>query len=596
MSCQKATILAILALASLSNAPPREPPFTILPPAASSESGARGVVTLTLDLQAESRVCEMVEVFQLAPSDRARRRWRLESDTIRKVVDATLTLQGRPGKATLLALRCPGITAYALHGPFEWPLGPERQAVDLRARRTIRGTLPGQVSPPRVTWLDSEDSGDADPWPTCSLVEPARWQCIGLPLDRSGVVLAPDSQPLSYGIVPLSAIGQPVEMRSAAWGRLIRILGVSHDKTELHVAAKKPSSSGRRPRSIRMFLTPDDTITVSQVSRSSFWISGSRRTEEGVLEITGARIATERIPMDDWQGGPPELPIYVPTAPPILVAGQVLTADGRPARRSLVSVSELYADPAPRREAVEEPPYRRSITEVRTDSQGRFQIAGLGPHSYEFLATHATLGRVSAILEPDTAPIVLRLKAPKQVRGRVVRELQPVSGVPVRTVPNLAQLAESIDPTDYIGGDTITDRDGRFLLALPPRGSGELRIGQGGTGVVRLPLPVVTQMPLVTDLGDIELFPLARLIVRIDGVDACELYAIGPLGSPGVEIMRPTRQAPGVRSFRLPESGWWWLSLVCNNLEEPLRPSFVHIPPDSAETSIRALVMPQPDR
>ena len=206
------------------------------------------------------------------------------------------------------------------------------------------------------------------------------------------------------------------------------------------------------------------------------------------------------------------------------------------------------------------------------------------------------MGRVSAILKPDTAPVVLRLEPPKRVRGRVVRELQPVSGVPVRTVPNLAQLAESIDPTDYIGDDTIADRDGRFLLALPPRGSGELRSGQGGTGVVRLPLPVATQMPLVTDLGDIELFPLARLVVWIEGVGACELYATGPLGLPGVEIIRPTRQEPGVRSFRLPESGWWWLSLVWNNLEEPLRPSFVHIPADSTETSIRALVRPQPDR
>ena len=93
--------------------------------------------------------------------------------------------------------------------------------------------------------------------------------------------------------------------------------------------------------------------------------------------------------------------------------------------------------------------------------------------------------------------------------------------MPLRTVPNLAQLAESIDLTDHVGGDTITDRDGRFLLTLPRRGSGELRIGQGKTGVVRLPLPVATQMPLVTDLGDIELFPLARLIVRVDGVGAC---------------------------------------------------------------------------
>lgn len=455
------------------------------------------------------------------------------------------------------------------------------------------------MRPTRIAWLDSEDRGDADPWPTCSLVAPGHWECIGLPLDRSGVVIVPASQPLSYGIVPrtpLSTIGQPVEVRSAAWGRLIRVLGAGDTETELRLAVKKPRSSGRRPRSIRTFLTPDDRITISQVDRSSFWIAGSERTEETVLEITGARIATERIPIDDWQQGPPELPIYVPTSAPIMVAGQVLSADGRPAPGALVSVSEISMDPQQQREGVERPPRRQAVTEVRADSQGRFQIAGLGPQAYDFLAVHATLGRVSAILEPDSAPMVLRLEVPKQVRGRVVRERQPVSGVPVRRFPNVAELAEAIDPTEYVESETITDPDGRFVLALPPRGSGELRIGRAGTGVVRLPLLPATQMPPVTDLGDITLSPLARLVVRIDGVDACDLYATGPLGSPGIEVIRSIRKGSGVRSFRLPESGGWWLSLICSGVEQPLSPSFVQIPADATDMSIRAPVAPQPDR
>ena len=245
---------------------------------------------------------------------------------------------------------------------------------------------------------------------------------------------------------------------------------------------------------------------------------------------------------------------------------------------------------------MERPPRRRAVTEVSADSQGRFQIAGLGPQAYDFLAVHATLGRVSAILEPDSAPVVLRLEVPKQVWGRVVRERQPVSGVPVRTFPNIAQLAEAIDPTEHVGGETITDRDGRFVLALPPRGSGELHIGRAGTGVVRLPLLPATQMPPVTDLGDTTLSPPARLVVRIDGVDACDLYATGPLGSPGMEIIRSIRKGSGVRSFRLPEPGGWWLNLVCSGFEQPLSPSFVQIPADATEMSIRARMAPQPDR
>ena len=313
----------------------------------------------------------------------------------------------------------------------------------------------------------------------------------------------------------------------------------------------------------------------------------------------GTQVATQRIAIDDWQAGLPELPIYISTAPPIRVAGQVLTADGRSAGGSLVSVSEIYLDEQVSRARragsegpgrIDEPPRRRSVAEVQTDSDGRFDIAGLGQQDYEFFAMHATLGRVTAILEPSTAPVVLRLEVPKQVRGRVVRERQPVPDVPVRTLPNLGQLAAALDPTDYLGGETVTDRQGRFVLAVPPSGSAELRIGSGDTGVVRRPLPPATEMPLLTDLGEIELPALARLVVRIDGVDPCDLYATGPLGSPGMETIRSTRQGPGLRSFRLPEAGGWWLSLFCNDQEEALSPSFIPIPSDAEETSIRVRV------
>ena len=62
------------------------------------------------------------------------------------------------------------------------------------------------------------------------------------------------------------------------------------------------------------------------------------------------------------------------------------------------------------------------------------------------------------------------------------------------------------------------------------------------------------------------------------------------LGSPGMETIRSTRQGPGLRSFRLPEAGGWWLSLICHDQEEALSPSFVPIPSDAEETSIRVRV------
>ena len=602
MRLRKAAIPAILALASLGNAQVSEPPFAILRSATPAESRTRGLVRLTLDLGTGARGCQALDVFQLTPSDVTWPRWRANVTTRVKVVDGTLTVYGGAGRTTLLVLRCPGVTPYALHGPFEWPVRPERQVVDLRPRRTIRGTLPDQVNPPRVIWLDGDERVGGDPWPTWWAAGPAAWECIGLRVERSGVVVAPDTQPLTYGLAPVQtwpATVQQIETRRAARGRLIRILGVSGDASELQVVALKPTISRSQPHSIRTLLTADATIAITQVSSSSFWISGSQRTTGTVIEIMGIQVATQQIAIDDWQAGLPELPIYISTAPPIRVAGQVLTAAGRSAGGSLVSVSEIYpkeqvsrvrrAGPeGPGR--INGPPRRRSVAEVQTDSDGRFDIAGLGQQDYEFFAMHATLGRVTAILEPSTAPVVLRLEVPKQVRGRVVRERQPVSDVPVRTLPNLAQLAAALDPTDYLGGETVTDRQGRFVLAVPPSGSAELRIGSGHTGVVRRPLPPATEMPPLTDLGEIELPVLARLLVRIDGVEPCDLYATGPLGSPGMETIRSTRQGPALRGFRLPETGGWWLSLLCDDQEEALSPSFIPIPSDAEETSIRVRV------
>ena len=177
-----------------------------------------------------------------------------------------------------------------------------------------------------------------DPWPTCWAAGPAAWECIGLRVERSGVVVAPDTQPLTYGLAPVQtwpATVQQIETRRAAWGRLIRILGVSGDASELQVVALKPTISRSQPHSIRTLLTADGTIAIAQVGSSSFWISESQRTTGTVIEIMGTQVATQRIAIDDWQAGLPELPIYISTAPPIRVAGQVLTADGRSAGGSL---------------------------------------------------------------------------------------------------------------------------------------------------------------------------------------------------------------------------------------------------------------------
>ena len=158
-----------------------------------------------------------------------------------------------------------------------------------------------------------------------------------------------------------------------------------------------------------------------------------------------------------------------------------------------------------------------------------------------------------------------------------MRAGQPVHAASVAVVPDLLEFSASVDAIDHVSLGTTTDSSGRFVVALPPKGSVELRITAQKSGVVRIPLRSVEHLPPITELGDVELDRPIPVTVTLDGYDGCELYAAGPVGAAGLNIIESRRDATERRRLEIPEPGRWMLTLICAGTDVPVLPPFVDL-------------------
>ena len=121
----------------------------------------------------------------------------------------------------------------------------------------------------------------------------------------------------------------------------------------------------------------------------------------------------------------------------------------------------------------------------------------------------------------------------------------------------------------------------RFELALPEDGAGEVVIGGNGLAKVRYRLHGVERAP-VNDLGDIHLPSPLTVTVRLMA-PGCDLHAVGPLGSLGLELVRglfdPTSSA---HRMVFPEPGFWWLEAQCGAQARTVQPPVLQLGPDDS--------------
>jgi hypothetical protein len=499
--------------------------------------------------------------------------------------DFTITLDSGSGAVFVRLQRLDG--SYLLDGPFT----PDQPAIERRLdaawRRTIEGHGVGdQPVGAGLEWLPASGA-PSGPWPACWAKAPAAWECVGVPIDESGVVAVGDGARVFSAAA--NGASTPV-LRASGWGRLMIVSDRGTDPPpRLRIAAARPVDPPTRRPGVRLATVAVADVRVVPVGPGAIWLTGDSSPAAAWIEVRSARSGPRYLALAEVAAGPYRIPVHVALEDAHAVDAIVLTAGEERAAAALATVFRLIdPPPAPRARGGAPPPRRVLIAETVADSDGAFRLDGLGEADYEIVAWHPQFGRASLLLPAGADRVTIHLQSPGIARGRVLAGGKPAAGVDVIGLPDPAAFASASDPLDVKGGDARTGADGRFSLALAPGGGGELRVGGGAYAVRRVPLPRAP-LPLV-DLGDIELGRPVTLAVVLDRDPGCDLRATGPIGRSGLQIVIGSRVGPGIFSLVVPEEGSWEVGLICGKEERELAPSIATISAGRGVQELRAVV------
>ena len=521
--------------------------------------------SVDIELQFHGPVFPRLEVIRLVriPGESP---WTLAELAHIQVAGAKATLRGSAGLDTLLLMRGAAEAGYLTVGPFRWPTLRASIDVPIRWRRTVRGRWPG-ISAGALVWVARPDDGGPSSWPMCVWLDNGEWECVGVPLHAAGVVVSTDAGQTRFAFAPGPSSSSGIEAAnssSAGWGRLLVIgradrVPVSQADSIVVAARKLQVPRLRQPPS-RVQTEADGRIRVERIAEGVYWVSGREPFQETWIEITAAGRAPARFEISTLASASGEIPVQVDLDDAASIVGRVTGAGGAVAPGAIVTLYRLVAD---LRSDRRRPPRRVTVGETISDEDGAFRFRDVAREPLELMAMHRELGRAEQTIDADSHDVQLVLRAPSRATGRVVRDGVPAAGIPVTTVPDLAEFAAADDVTELAGGDTETDTDGRFSVSMPPRGRVELRVGVESTGVRRVVLGSADSLPRLVDVGTIDLSPLPRLTLVLEESSGCELILAGPMGRAGVTIHRATRLGASMYEARLPESGQWLVTATC---------------------------------
>jgi hypothetical protein len=508
----------------------------------------------------------------------------IQASSVRDGPRMTLTL---PASAdTVVEFRRRDET-YLLDGPMTVAPDAAGRRLDGVWRRTVRGAVAEDaVESAAIEWLPGEGA-DRDHWPVCWWPERGRWECTGVPLESSGVVVAIDRGRVLSAIVrgPASPFLQP-----SRWGRLVAVRDrVDGTPVRLKMTAARPVDPPQRSRALRVETARVADVRIGAVDASAMWIAGNSSPPSAWIEVRSARSGPAFVPLSDVAEGPPQVALQILLDETRALEVSVASNRGDPAPATLVTLFRLIDPPPGSNQERDRPPPRRVFAaEALADADGRVRLEGIGDAAYEIVAWHPRFGRGSSLLSPGTDRMTIRLQAPGIARGRVLVGGKPAAGVDVIAVPDPSAFAASADPIDLKGGDARTDREGQFSIALAPGGGGELRVGGGTRPVRRVPLP---RVPLaLVELGDIELGAPIVVNVTVDQDPGCDLRATGPIGRSGLQILAASRAGPGLFRLTLPEEGLWELGAVCGGDERPVTPAVVRITAGDRPQEVKLMI------
>ena len=545
--------------------------------------------TTTVTLRFDRGMPAAIEIVRLGRSvdDRP---WHVAETVHATASEGELALKGPIGVDTLLLIRAAGHPGYILDGPFRWPSQAATYFVRTEWRKTIRGNSTGPHA--SLTWISTDDG--AVRGTACEWVSRTTWECVGVPLNAIGVVVMNMTGEVRCGIPGgvLSPSGvETTRTRATAWGRLvIAETGVmSQSADRVRITAKRLQVPPARPLTTRVEVVPDSRVQIDTIAEGVAWISGSDVPDDGWIEVGAHDRASERREIREVTEAPPDLPLRVQLQPAVTVSGRVRNVADSPAPDAVVT---LYRFARGDRDRDRKPPLRITVAETHADSDGAFHFDDLSIESYEVVAMHPVFGRGVRRVTPDGRELDIALRSAAQAVGRVLKDGIPAAAVRVVVVPDLAQFAAAGDITELRGGETQTDQDGRFTVALAPRGSGELRVGDEGAGVKRLALGVAERQAGVIDVGDIELNGGASVMFVFEAAGSCEILLTGPAGRTGLSVVRSSRIGPAMFQAIVPEPGRWHTVAVCGTRERAVLPAWLDLSPSARDVTIR-LTWPQ---
>ncbi len=454
----------------------------------------------------------------------------------------------------------------------------------------VAGTIPAGFGPPvRIVWIDATA---AEPDARCQLQPSLGWRCDGLSSASRGLVVLVGNGALAVLAVGIAGVDRAGAVCS--WGRLLRVSPggvVADDLHDLRVTPWKPARSTARRQAQRFSLVEDPSVHVMPLSNIAFWVSGGEIDQDAFVQLEGPAIASLRIPAKTLMDAPPELPRVLEAVAPFALTGRVVSADGQEVEAADVELFEPLnaadedGSAGQPRGAKEAAPLVR-VGQATSRPDGTFTFDRLATGRYELVASHPSLGRATQRIERFADSLVLKLVPPARAAGRVVRHGLPVAGARVRFVPDPAAWMASTDPMRHLAVETSTGDDGRFSVVLPPERAGLIQIIAPNGASLRLPLAGRAAAGDLV-LGDLALPELRRLTVRLLDQAACDLIAVGPIGSLGLSVVHAT-SAAGTYWFELPEAGTWTLNAQCGQKTYNLDPPVVTILPGGPEQIIEA--------
>ncbi len=432
----------------------------------------------------------------------------------------------------------------------------------------------------RVAWVGA-DAGDP---PTCALIAALEWKCTADERPAGGLLVFVDDLKITF-----AALGSD-EVSSARWGRLLRLSTPDGTKASLQVTAWRPDRSAVRTATHHFLPIDERGVGITRLAQDTFWVALDAADRNAFIQIEGEAVATARVPVASLEGGDVVQPVFLALSPRQALRGTV-----RSGRSTLVDGADVYLfapldSPSPHPQSGDGSAdgtwIRVAVTQ--TDSSGAFEFDALESGAFEVEARHPVLGRGRTRVSAISEPAVVTLIDAGRASGRVLRAGEPVAGVQVRVVPDLAAWQQSADAAATLTANTYSDAAGRFVLPLPSARRGVIQMVAPDGASIRIPLVASSGD---VDVGDVVLPTPTLVTVRVlDPVGACTLLAAGPLGGLGLSVARAASPV-NIFDLMLPEPGEWALTLQCGGREIALSPPVVHVLPDAPAAVIDVRVI-----